>query len=282
MNDTDKDFKDVRERLRDFEPEVEPQLWEYISQKMAKPRYTALTVGVVVLSAVLVGFAAMVFFAPKAEQKTVRTALANTWKPSIDKSENECPIRRDETAFRASETGKEFTETAFHGSESAGEPTALLPTASTAREKPVQTMEEAQTEPKSVKAEATNVKINHTDTTPRVQAPASESMEGRDESKGADVEEEIVRFKLFIPNAFTPQEATNNIFRPAKVEVKDYRMDIYNGKGVRMFTTNEINAGWDGTFEGEICMRGVYYYIIKFTDLKGNPHTQKGSLMLLR
>ncbi len=279
----DKDFKDVRERLRDFEAEVEPQLWENISQRVAKPKHTALTASVIVLSAVLVGFAAMVFFAPKAEKQTVQTALANTSESEIKKDENECPIRADETAFHASECPKEFRETAIQNSELASEPTALLPTTSTSHEKPVQKREETQSQAKNIKPESPTAAANQPTAKPQEAKAESKTLESKTESKDAREEEVIVRQKLFIPNAFTPNgDEKNRIFRPAEAEVRDYRMDIYNGKGARVFTTNEIAYGWDGTFEGESCTQGVYYYILKFTDLKGNPHTQKGSLMLLR
>ena len=47
-------------------------------------------------------------------------------------------------------------------------------------------------------------------------------------------------------------------------------------------TSNDISIGWNGTTAAGDAPKGGYVYIIKYKDLKGKAHTEKGSLLLLR
>lgn len=93
---------------------------------------------------------------------------------------------------------------------------------------------------------------------------------------------DTVRSQLFVPNAFTPLSDKNNLFKPAQAAVSDYRMNIYNRQGVLLFDSEDITHGWDGRSKGEVCPSGTYVYVISFRDTEGKPHTQKGTLMLLK
>jgi gliding motility-associated-like protein len=41
-------------------------------------------------------------------------------------------------------------------------------------------------------------------------------------------------------------------------------MEIYNRWGEKVFSTTDINGGWDGTFNGLPLPLAAYYYVIKF------------------
>lgn len=90
------------------------------------------------------------------------------------------------------------------------------------------------------------------------------------------------RRELYIPNAFTPNEAENNVFKPAYTKVKNYQMMIFNRSGVLLFTSNDIRLGWNGYFKGRLCDLGAYVYVIKFENLKGKSFNQKGIVNLIR
>lgn len=90
------------------------------------------------------------------------------------------------------------------------------------------------------------------------------------------------RLQLFIPNAFTPNEATNNIFKPAFTNLKSYEMNIFNRNGVLLFTSKDINIGWNGYYNGRLCDIGAYVYVIKFENLEGVSNSQRGSVTLVR
>lgn len=90
------------------------------------------------------------------------------------------------------------------------------------------------------------------------------------------------RQKLFVPNSFTPNEAINNIFKPAFTNLKSYEMCIYNRSGVLLFTSRDISKGWNGYFKGHLCDCGVYVYVIKFENYEGKAKPQMGTVNLIR
>lgn len=100
--------------------------------------------------------------------------------------------------------------------------------------------------------------------------------------KSPIVEDTINRLYLFIPNAFTPTESSNNVFKPAYCELKWYEMTIFARNGKQVFHSNSITNGWDGRMNGSYALQGTYIYVIKFENLNGYKNTQKGSVMLIR
>lgn len=71
-----------------------------------------------------------------------------------------------------------------------------------------------------------------------------------------------------VPSAFTPNgdglnDVLNIIYR--NVTIKDFQ--IYNRWGQRVFRTNNINQGWDGTFNGEEVGIGTYFYFVRYNEL---------------
>lgn len=89
--------------------------------------------------------------------------------------------------------------------------------------------------------------------------------------------------KILAPNAFTP-EGDNPIFRPyvLSADKTDYVFNIADKWGTIVFETNDINAGWDGTFNGEKLAMDVYPWYVKVKGLDGKFYQQKGSVLLLR
>ncbi|HTB99356.1 MAG TPA: gliding motility-associated C-terminal domain-containing protein [Ferruginibacter sp.] len=87
--------------------------------------------------------------------------------------------------------------------------------------------------------------------------------------------------KIFIPNAFAP-DGKNNIFRiPPGITFNLENFSIYDRWGNKVFTTSDINRGWDGTIEGQNASAGVYVYVIYGSDLRGKV-LDKGTVTLLR
>jgi len=72
---------------------------------------------------------------------------------------------------------------------------------------------------------------------------------------------------FYIANAFTPDgNGLNELFLPvitAGIDPKFYEFDIYNRWGERIFTSENIYEGWDGTFKGEKVKVGVYTWKIR-------------------
>ena len=91
--------------------------------------------------------------------------------------------------------------------------------------------------------------------------------------------------KLYIPNAFTPNgDGKNDVFRASYGEnVTDYQLQIYNRYGQIIFTSNEINKGWDGTYKGSKQPIGSYAWIIAYKTATNNTEAiLKGTILLIR
>ena len=86
-----------------------------------------------------------------------------------------------------------------------------------------------------------------------------------------------------VPNAFTPGKFGKN----AVINVKGFGIGkmnwkIYNRWGQVMFTSANINQGWDGTYKGVLQPLEVYTYTldVEFTD--GTKYRKAGDITLLR
>lgn len=89
---------------------------------------------------------------------------------------------------------------------------------------------------------------------------------------------------LNIPNVFTPNgDGHNDVFRiPPGVQFTLQEFAIFDGWGNKIFITNDIRRGWDGTYHGATSDPGVYVYIIKGKTPNGNPILLKGTVLLTR
>ena len=60
---------------------------------------------------------------------------------------------------------------------------------------------------------------------------------------------------LFVPSSFTPNgDEHNEIFKPITNFVSEigYEFSIYTRSGAQLFSTNDPQKGWDGTFQGDL------------------------------
>ena len=64
-------------------------------------------------------------------------------------------------------------------------------------------------------------------------------------------------------------------------DVTKYALYIFNRWGQQVFSTNDINEGWDGTFDGSPCNPGVYVWTLYYED-EGEQLTNKGSVTLVK
>jgi len=89
---------------------------------------------------------------------------------------------------------------------------------------------------------------------------------------------------LQMPNAFTPNsDGHNDVFRiPPGVQFTLQEFDIFNSWGIRVFTTNDITKGWDGTYKGLPADVGVYVYMIRGKNPAAQAVFLKGVVVLIR
>ena len=79
--------------------------------------------------------------------------------------------------------------------------------------------------------------------------------------------EEICRTKnckTYIPNIFSPNDdGINDIFQPFSEVVTFEKLMIFDRWGNRIYETKERDPFWNGKFQGNECIPGVYVYMIE-------------------
>lgn len=288
MEDMDKNFEEFRERLKNFSEQPPEAMWDNISKQVAKPRHTGLVVSIVAVTLVLAGFVALLVSAPKGSTSKTSQALSQTKNTENSLAVNTSKSEQSKTPFYSDKTPKEINETPFYSDETAKEQNHSAATNLQGENLQISTVQTKQENtssknPNIIAAEPKKVEKNRNGN-PLPQKTASINRELKtDTQKAPEISQrDTVRSQLFVPNAFTPLSDKNNLFKPAQADVSDYRMNIYNRQGVLLFDSEDITHGWDGRSKGEVCPSGTYVYVISFRDTEGKPHTQKGTLMLLK
>lgn len=284
----DKNFEEFRERLKNFSEQPPEAMWDNISKQVAKPRHTGLVVSIVAVTLVLAGFVALLVSAPKGSTSKTSQTLSQTKNTENSLAVNTSKSEQSKTPFYSAKTPKEINETPFYSDETAKEQNHSAATNLQGENLQISTVQTKQENassknPNIIAAEPKKVEKNRNGN-PLPQKTASINRELKtDTQKAPEISQrDTVRSQLFVPNAFTPLSDKNNLFKPAQADVSDYRMNIYNRQGVLLFDSEDITHGWDGRSKGEVCPSGTYVYVISFRDTEGKPHTQKGTLMLLK
>jgi gliding motility-associated-like protein len=92
---------------------------------------------------------------------------------------------------------------------------------------------------------------------------------------------------LYIPNSFTPDgNEFNNTWRPiitSGFDNTEYRMTLYNRWGEIIWESQDINEGWDGTYNNSIVPVGSYVWTVQLKALKTDyRQILSGSLNVLK
>lgn len=89
---------------------------------------------------------------------------------------------------------------------------------------------------------------------------------------------------LHFPNAINPQSGTNGVFKPIAVfgSWGTFEMQIYNRWGALIFSTNNINDGWNGSFNEAQVQSGVYSWTATYTQPDGTVENYKGFVTVVR
>lgn len=89
--------------------------------------------------------------------------------------------------------------------------------------------------------------------------------------------------QLFVPTAFTPNNDNKNDVLKAKAwfPITDFSFSIYNRWGQKVFSTPDLNSGWDGTLNGTDMPAGTYVWHLSYKR-KEVLYKQKGSTILIR
>lgn len=88
---------------------------------------------------------------------------------------------------------------------------------------------------------------------------------------------------VYLPTGFTPNEdGVNDILFIHSNFITDVYLTIYDRWGEKLFETNDVNKGWDGTFKGKALDQGVYGYYMTFKCNNGQESFKKGNITLMR
>jgi gliding motility-associated-like protein len=89
---------------------------------------------------------------------------------------------------------------------------------------------------------------------------------------------------FYIPNAFTPNnDGRNDVFKPMIFgNVIRYSFVVYNRWGQKVFESNDLSKGWNGTFHGTNSDADVFVWICSYQFAGGNIENKKGTVMLMR
>lgn len=90
-------------------------------------------------------------------------------------------------------------------------------------------------------------------------------------------------FRFWVPNVFTPgEDGLNDVFKPITIGVSNYRIDIFDRLGEKLFTSEDLDKGWNGTFKGKSCKQDVYVWKATYTnEVSGKVEMQTGHVTLL-
>jgi gliding motility-associated-like protein len=89
---------------------------------------------------------------------------------------------------------------------------------------------------------------------------------------------------LIMPNVFTPNgDGVNDVFAPNAHGLKTLDCTIYDRWGAKVIDMDINLEYWDGyTTSGMACTAGIYFYIVKATDVNGKSYNLKGFIQLIR
>lgn len=89
--------------------------------------------------------------------------------------------------------------------------------------------------------------------------------------------------RLSYPSAFTPNgDGLNDRFVVYGQFINSFRMSIFNRWGELVFTTEDMNQGWDGTRDGKLMPEGSYAFRADLIDNLGRTFNETGGVLLLR
>ncbi len=96
---------------------------------------------------------------------------------------------------------------------------------------------------------------------------------------------DVVCGEVYVPNAFTPDGATDPENEKQCVYgkcIQSMEFAVYTRWGQKVFETTDQKKCWDGTFKGEKLNTGVYVYYLKATLTDGTTISRKGDVSLIR
>ncbi|HTB33049.1 MAG TPA: gliding motility-associated C-terminal domain-containing protein [Bacteroidia bacterium] len=87
---------------------------------------------------------------------------------------------------------------------------------------------------------------------------------------------------VFIPTAFSPNEANNSILYVRGVCIAQMDFLVFDRWGNKVFESQNLDNGWDGTYKGLPMNMGTYVWFLKASLEDGTNIERKGNVTLVR
>lgn len=88
---------------------------------------------------------------------------------------------------------------------------------------------------------------------------------------------------VFLPNAFSPNnDGVNDVLYVRSLFIDEMHLIIYNRWGEEVFSTRDINQGWDGTYKGQTLSPDAFAYWLTARCKDNVSITKRGNISLLR
>jgi gliding motility-associated-like protein len=90
---------------------------------------------------------------------------------------------------------------------------------------------------------------------------------------------------IVMPTGFSPNgDGNNEVFKPlgSALFSKEYDFRVWNRWGQEVFRSTDPAQGWDGNYNGQPSMTGVYAYLITYKNIFNEAKILKGNVTLVR
>jgi gliding motility-associated-like protein len=89
---------------------------------------------------------------------------------------------------------------------------------------------------------------------------------------------------LEMPNVLTPNgDGKNDTFIPIKYKgIANATLKIFNRWGEELFSTTNVEEGWNGFSSSSVCTDGTYFWILQYRTITNKSDVQKGFLTLIK
>ena len=86
-----------------------------------------------------------------------------------------------------------------------------------------------------------------------------------------------------IPTAFSPNNDTHNdVLFVRGSGIASFTLMIYNRYGEKVFESNDLSTGWNGTYKGKPENTGVFAYYLEYEYSNGEKGSLKGNITLVK
>lgn len=93
----------------------------------------------------------------------------------------------------------------------------------------------------------------------------------------------FIEGSFYAPNTFTPNgDGVNDVFHVYGKEISELELYIFDRWGELLFTSNDMEIGWDGTVNGNMAKTDTYVWKATYVETSGKEHTVTGHVNLLK